>query len=203
MKCSRPICERKSFVSGLCKPHWKHTIDAGMNGLTDSGPARAHVQRLQALNWSHDGIANTAGISRCSVRNILQRDQVRRPTERLILRLPLVPYASTMVRISSIGLRRRYEALSLLGWPMSVTTAMAGSSPGAFMNNLKRGDCSVVYRDRYHAVYQELSNTPGPSEVCVRKAVKLGFLPAFAWDYVNIDDPKARPYQGFRSKEAA
>lgn len=202
MKCSRLVCDRKAFVSGLCKTHWKNTINAGINGLTDSAAARDHVRKLQELNWSHDGIATAAGISRCSVRNILQRDQVRRPTERLVLALPLVPYASTMVRIPSVGLRRRYEALSLLGWPMSTTTAMAGSSCGAFMNNLKRGDCSVVYRDRYHAVYEQLNNSPGPSEVCARKAVKLGFVPAFAWDYVDIDDPKSRPFQGFRSEAA-
>jgi cobalamin biosynthesis protein CbiG len=53
---------------------------------------------------------------------------------------------------------------------------------------------------RMAALYDELSATPGPSEVAARHARERGWAPPLAWD--DIDDPEDRPQGVARERES-
>jgi hypothetical protein len=198
MKCSRPLCSRKMRHHGLCRPHVEVMVTQGLLGLTDSATVREHIARLRALQWSDLGIAHRAGVSRCTIPHVLVSSQVQRTTERAILSVPLVMFASYKVTVPSIGLARRRDALACMGWPLLTVAPMAGMTAQAVCNAQRRGQVSVLLLNRFAAVYDELQNVPGPSEVVALQAKNKGLRPPMAWEFVDIDDPQARPFQGFR-----
>lgn len=201
MKCSRPLCERALRRHGLCLPHWKSSITLGVNGLTDSATVHEYIGRLRVLHWPDLGIAHVAGIAHSTVAHALASTQVQRVTERAILSVPLVPYDSRRVTTPVVGLVRRRDALACLGWPLAVVAPMAETTAQAVCNAQRRRRVSVPLHNRFAAVYDDLQNTKGPSEVVAVQAKSRGLHPPMAWEFADIDDPKSRPFQGF--KEAA
>lgn len=203
MKCSRPRCKRSRRRNGLCMAHWRNSVAAGVNGFTDAGPVAAHVQALLDLRWPYDGIARAAGVSATAVSDPFARSKIRRSTARAILAVPLVPYTGPYMAVSSVGLARRREALALQGWSLNVLAPMAGTSCQALCNAMANGKVSLRLHDAFAAVYDELVHRQGPSKWMVSWARKQGFYPAIAWEYADIDDPKAKPFQGFHEKRTA
>lgn len=199
MKCSRPFCSRVLRRNGLCLPHWKSSIAQGVNGLTDSATVHEYIGRLRVLQWSDIGIAHMAGVAHSTIAHALASDQVQRVTERAILSVPLVPYDSRKVTIPAVGLARRRDALACLGWPLVVVAPMAVTTAQAVCNAQRRGQVSVPLHNRFAGVYADLQNTRGPSEVAALQARNKGLNPPMAWEFADIDDPKAKPFQGFRS----
>jgi hypothetical protein len=84
-----------------------------------------------------------------------------------------------------------------MGWPLRETAGRAGRSIVSFFEVLRRGTVTVAYLEGYAAVYDELNATEGPSKRLRACAKTRGFHPPMAWDYVDIDDPKAKPFGGF------
>lgn len=198
MKCSRPLCSRALRRHGLCLPHWKSSIALGINGLTDSATIHEFIGRLRVLRWPDVGIAHAAGVAHSTIAHALASDQVQRATERAVLSVPLMPYDSRKVTLPAVGLVRRRDGLACLGWPLVVVAPMAETTAQAVCNAQRRGRVSVPLHNRFAAVYDELQNTKGPSEVVALQARNKGLHPPMAWEFVDIDAPEAKPFQGFR-----
>lgn len=105
--------------------------------------------------------------------------------------------------VSSIGVRRRCQALQRLGWSLSQIAERAGWDSPQALQYAKRNQ-SIIKRthERVAAVYEELSMTIPPfSSGSVRarnRAIRLGYAPPLAWD--DIDDPNEHPNLGDNTK---
>lgn len=99
--------------------------------------------------------------------------------------------------IDGTGTRRRYQALSAIGWPAARLAAEQGLADGKPVRQM--GDGRRTHREtaiRFARLYERLQGTPGPSPITRRRAVAAGWAPPHAWYGINIDDPKARPRLG-------
>lgn len=197
MKCSRLRCDKSPRRNGLCHQHWELGRQMGNHGLTSSKAARVHVRRLRELQWSWIGIAAASGVCAKAITNLFHQESVRKSTERALLAVPLELFDSRKVTLPAVGLGRRREALARMGWPLPVVAEMAEATPQAVCNAIARGRVSVRLHERFAAVYEKLQNVPGPSQAIVKRAVERGVHPPMAWEFVDIDDPKSRPYGGF------
>lgn len=198
MKCSRLVCERVSWRQDLCKPHWQLAIAQGIHGFTDATPAREHVAKLRDLQWSFIGIAAASGVSAHVLGTIHTRTQMQRATERAILAVPLELFTSYKVTTSIVGLSRRREALACLGWPLGIVAPMAGTTAQAVCNALTRGRVTVRLHNLFADMYDEVQHYEGPSKSTATHARKQRWGSPMAWEFADIDDPNAKPFQGFR-----
>lgn len=198
MTCSRPRCPRAPKWSGLCGTHLRVEAGLGRRGLVDAAHALAHVQRLRSLHWPTEPISVAAGVSAYAIRNLPNRARIRRATERGILSVPLVPYVSRHVCVSTVGMVRRYQALASMAWSVVELAGRMGSGPARLSMELASDTVSVVYFARFARLYDELNDTAGPNPQAAQRAKRLGYQPPIAWEYADIDDPKAKPFQGFR-----
>jgi len=104
--------------------------------------------------------------------------------------------------VSSLGARRRVQALCALGYTLADLATISGTSLSRF-SQVARGHNPTVYLDtdaRIRALYDRLSGQPPrPTWVTARArrlAIAKGWAPPLAWD--NIDNPDERP-QGVRT----
>lgn len=179
MKCSCPGCDREARSNGYCESDYRKRLRMRLTGFVDSGPTIAHVQKLRDLGWSYE-----------------RYSRVRMATEKATLAVK-PERRETHRATDATGTQRRVRALSCMGWPTAEVARRAGVSYDTLNTEMWRGRLSHRIAVRIAKVYEELSHTEGPSAHARRRAKQLGFHPPFAWDYVDIDDPKARPYQGF------
>lgn len=198
MKCSRPNCPRPARWSGLCNPHLAWLAGQGERGMVNPRASRTHVLKLRELAWPNEPLSVAAGVSACAIRRLFERDRIRRATERGILSVPLVPYVSNRVSVSALGMVRRYQALAWMAWAVPELAWRMGSGPARLSVELNSESVSAVYFARFARLYDELSDTVGPNSQAAERARRLGFHPPMAWEYADIDDPKSRPFQGFR-----
>lgn len=200
MKCSRQSCDRDASTDGYCESDYRRRIRMGLTGYTDSGPTIEHVEKLRALGWSFEAIGKAAGISFWVPAALARKRyrRVRRTTEKAILAVALTREGSHRGN-DVTGLRRRVQALSWMGWPAAEVARRAGVHYETMATQMSRGRCSYAMAMKVAAVYDQLSHVDGPSNGARCKARSLGFQPPIAWEYADIDDPKAKPYHGFRS----
>lgn len=202
MKCSRLRCERVAVVNHLCRPHWNASVEGGINGQVSAAAAANHIRLLRELRWSFDGIGKAAGIAGSAARGAFVRQKILRSTERAILAVPLVPFVSASITVPTIGLDRRRQGLAYMGWSLTVVAPMAGTSAQVLCNAMTNGKVSLPLHLRFAAVYDELSGQQGSCRWIATRARTLGFQPPIAWEYADIDDPKAKPFQGFYKESA-
>ena len=96
---------------------------------------------------------------------------------------------------SSIGTRRRLQALAAIGWRWSDLGDLLGTTWQA-VQYIAAGHHPTVWTstaDRVEAVYELLSGTPGPSPTARHRAAAKGWAPPLGWDDDQIDNPDARP----------
>ena len=79
-----------------------------------------------------------------------------------------------------------------IGWRKSDLEA-AGVPAAQLVTRPDRGWVAAAGWRRTRDVYDRLSMTPGPSQVCRDRARARGYLPPLAWDDDSIDDPRAVP----------
>jgi hypothetical protein len=106
-------------------------------------------------------------------------------------------------RVSSLGTRRRIEALACLGWDMYAIARHLGTGRDTVRQWTMH---ETVYRrthERMVAVYDELSMRLPPQDTkdqranvakTRNRAARMGWYPPLSWDEGEIDDPDARPY---------
>ncbi|MFL1427111.1 MULTISPECIES: WhiB family transcriptional regulator [unclassified Nocardiopsis] len=127
-----------------------------------------------------------------------RRNRQRRvaPTPGPAEKKPAVP------RVPAAGTRRRLQALALAGHGTTRVCTAIGMGRAGHLHMIREGDAKTVPADLADAVRRILPvllGTP-PSVKAARgdtraAAVAAGWLPAEAWDGVDIDDPDARPRQ--------
>lgn len=165
----------------------------GRDGFQDRATVTSHLRLLLNHNWNYRQIADAAHISRKTVWNIVhgERATVRFDTAEAILKL--VPAERPDGTISSVGTRRRAQALAAMGWPLAWTAEQVGLSYTG-LRDISAGRTKSIQR-RYHdavrALYRTHAMRPGPSQVARRVALGRGWVTAAAWDEKAIDDPAA------------
>lgn len=98
--------------------------------------------------------------------------------------------------VSVIGTRRRIRALCAIGWRFSDLAEQVGEmSPQAvgMLSQTRRPQVQTRTAARFADVYDQLWNTPGPSQDCRDRAARKNWPPPLFWDDDLIDDPQ---YQG-------
>ena len=163
-----------------------------------SEQARTHRVLLRSLGWTDQLIADAAMIAPSTIKYFAsgRTAQLYPHTARAVLSIPLEPVASKL-RVDATGTWRRVDALQCMGWPLDVIAKRAGLYRGSLR---KRRDSATRVLSHVavaiRSVYDELSDTPGPSAYTARLALTAGKVPAIAWDSDSIDNPATVPYEG-------
>lgn len=176
----------------------------------DAGPVRRHVLQLRAAGMASLRIAQLAGVSVETVRNLQYGKPSRgqAPTKRM---RPWTAERVLAVRIGPLpergwvpgaGTRRRLHALVCLGWPLTVLATQGGMSEHTLQRlSSSPADARVeaATARKVADLFQRLSRvTPtsaGVSPATVKRmrtlAARKGWVSAAAWN--DIDDPSERP----------
>lgn len=191
------LCDRPLRCRGLCRRHYDQARRRGRFRLHDPAPVRRHLDALHAAGWTNPQISAATGIERANVQKIHRGryPRIQRETMQLLLAVPIImPPGPTRHGIDSIGARRRVHALAWMAWPAAEVAARAGTTVGSLQSTIVPGHrISVALHMRLAAVYDELSEIPGPSPRVAARARTRGFAPPAAWDDDTIDDPSASP----------
>lgn len=156
---------------------------------------RARLQGLVDANVSLRTIARASALSDTSVGRLVSGEQrfVRRTTARRVAALRFADvFEQAGGNVPSVGATRRVQALMAIGWRKSDLEA-AGVPASNLITRPDREWVAATGWRRTRDVYDRLSMTPGPSQVCRDRARARGYLPPLAWDDDTIDDPRAVP----------
>jgi hypothetical protein len=192
--CSRPGCTRTRNKGGVCRTHYAALSKAGLVGYKPAAPVVERIKALQALGWTLARIAEAAGVGATVPQAILAKGRARVlvSTHRGIMSVPLVPCES-MRGVDALPTRRRVQALMRIGWPSRVVAERVGMTSKVLLACVSDTRVSYSLAHRVADVYRELASRSGPSRHARVLATRLGYAPPAAWDYVDIDDPRARP----------
>jgi hypothetical protein len=165
----------------------------GIPAYVDRSIVAAHVRLLLAAKWDRQTIADTAGVSRKTVFNVLNstRANVQIGTAQALLKLR--PEDAPSWR-PAFGAMRRVRALSAMGWPLWWTAEQAGLSETG-IRDICSGRTQMVSRERFDAidrVYRAHAMRLGPSDVARTVARAKHWATAAAWN--DIDDPNDQPH---------
>lgn len=204
MKCSAR-CDREAEILDWCKPHYNkaHRLglgDAGKQRRVDPEPVARHIAVLRARGWTWRAIGAASGLA-VSVAHQLyngRHPKIALSSAQAILAIEPV-WLESRVLVDPAGTRRRVDALALLGWPLWEVESRAGFAVRSVATALSRRRVTAFIASRVARVYGELHATPGTSLGAAGRARVRGAFPAMAWDYTDIDNPQAKPFQGFRS----
>jgi hypothetical protein len=204
MKCSRPRCGKPAYCLGLCRGDyvkaWRcRSGDAGKFRRVDPGPALERLARLRALGWTWHLISERSGTSLFTARHAFYRGTMSHAVSEAILRLPLEEAHPPNRMVDPTGTRRRIEALNYRGWSRAVLAKRMGMGSASLSTMLRTGRVTSRTASRVTAVFAELADCEGPSDQVALRAQLAGYQPPMAWEYADIDDPKAKPFQKFRS----
>lgn len=162
----------------------------GIPSYVERAVVAAHVQKLLDADWSRQRIADSAGVSRKTVFNVLHSDApvVHLATAQALLRLNPADGASWR---PALGATRRVRALSAMGWPLW-WQAERTSISDAGLRDISSGRTKTISTARFDAidaVYRTHAMRLGPSEAARNTARGKGWATAAAWnDIDDIDD---------------
>jgi len=182
----------------------------GKPSYVNAGPARAHVQALQARGMGWKRIAAAAGINDSVMWKLIYGDPTRgmAPSKRVrpitaaaILGVKLDLAAGA--KVDSVGTTRRIQALVATGWSQSKIAARLGILPSNFTALAHgRTGVSAAHAKAVADLYEQLWNTAPPRtgqrdkiaySRSVRYAALAGWVVPMAWDEDTIDNPDAAP----------
>lgn len=178
--------------------------------LVDARPVQIHLGDLVLAGLKPAAIAAAAGIDLSTVRNIMHRRIPRKRTKPLRIfpvtaeKLLAVSTDLTTVPdghwIDSRGARRRLQALGLKGWAIQYLADRCDMD----RHKLDRVLVSPrVFSSTNRAItllFDELWDQEPPTETPIQRAVRTitmrraraeGWLPALAWDDIDLDDISA------------
>jgi len=178
---------------------WRcHSGDAGKFRRVDPGPALEHMRRLRELGWTWDLMGARSGLGPNTTRAVFYRGSVSYAVAKAVLSLPLERVETDRCLLDPTGTRRRVEALNTLGWPRSELERRMGMGVCALSKILREGRVTPRTNRLVRDLYAELSGAQGPDNRIATRAKALGYQPPMAWEYADIDNPLAKPFQGFR-----
>ena len=164
----------------------------GRPGIVAAEPVRAHMRRLVAAGMTVSRIALAAGMRATDGRRIATStsDVIRRTTAEAILAVTPAP-----LTVSSVGARRRIQALALLGWSMPAICDAGGIAPGTLRGAQVEDRITLRTNDAIRHAHDLLWDTTPPDTWQTRRrsaqAGRAGYAPTLAWD--DIDDPAEQP----------
>lgn len=183
--------------------------------MVDAEPARRHVRALSEFGIGIDRIAGIAHVTEGGIRNLVygrtgRGDAARRrPPERVGAELarrvlavrPEMRHLAPNAVIPARGVQRRIQALIRQGWSQRKIAARLDMSPAQLGHLLhRRAGVSVWMHQRVSAVYDELWDKKPPHRehrdlIAYNRSLNLaaekGWLPALAWDDIDLDDAPA------------
>ncbi|MBS3177725.1 MULTISPECIES: hypothetical protein [unclassified Pseudoclavibacter] len=178
-------------------------------GLVDVEPVREHMLALSELGVGYKRVAELAGLGITPVRNIIFGRQdpgprkgemlkhVKRETAEAIL--AVTADASALAggaSMSSLGARRRVQALVARGWTLSKLGKQLGETPTNFITSLGRASITVRRHKAIADLYEQLWNVAPPAELwhdktartrALNYAAARRWLPPMAWDDIDTD----------------
>jgi transcriptional regulator with XRE-family HTH domain len=180
-------------------------------------PVREHVQALGAAGIGWKRAAELAGISKGTMRKLLQGGPGNRPpcqrirpdTAAAILAVqPSAANLGARAVVDATGTRRRVQALVAVGWSQAHIAAQVGLTPSGMSRLLLHQDQVTAATARaVRAVYDELWDQAPPEGTHWEKAsaararnhaLASGWAPPAAWDDDRIDDPQAPEPAGWQ-----
>lgn len=207
MTCSRPRCDKPVSCRGLCRGHyakaWRcRSGDAGKYRRIDPTPAMEHLRKLRDLGWTWRLISERSDTSLFTARHAFYRGTMSHAVSEAILALPLEEMHPALRMVDPTGTRRRIEALNYQGWSRRVLADRMGMGSASLSTMLREGRVTSRTALRVAALFRELGDREGPSDRVALRARLADYQPAIAWEYADIDDPKAKPFQGFYRESA-
>lgn len=193
------------------RAYWRaYLYRTGRPSLIDAGPVREHITKLIDAGMSCQQIGEIAGVHPSGVRNLwrgrLRKDQVRpqqvrRDTHDAILGVSYVEPDKYGARVSTLGARRRIEALRADGFSIKLIGQIMGMPTTrvhhiASKANYIFASTHQQIADAYDRVGIKNPEDFGPVHkqgIANTKAyaVKHGYAPRHCWDPDTIDDPDA------------
>lgn len=209
--CGKP----GDFGRGMCQNHYnerrRREIAYGRwepRVLADE--TRAHVEQLQAVGVNPFQLAQLAGISKTTIKNVLdpQVERISAETARAIQAVDIPARASDITEdkalVPILGAQRRIQALVAYGYPQNHLARQIGIRPGSTTMsalvgrpNLGGGSTGVsvtAAHDRaIKEVFDRLQLVPGPSARARDYGARRGWALPLEWDEAELDDPAAQP----------
>lgn len=176
--------------------------------LVDSAPVRAHLHMLRASGVGRRRIVELSGVSETVVARLLGIDRskpaarVRPDTARRLLAIRPGD-VSDGVTVSAAGTRIRLRALIAIGWTQRALAERIGVTPANFTPLIADATEKVTAkRARIVAqVYQELADTPGPSQRSINHGTTRGWPRPIDLDDECIDLDGYHPVRFDRSQQ--
>jgi DNA-directed RNA polymerase specialized sigma24 family protein len=185
---------------------------------TDAEPARALVREWMATGMSVRVIAARCHVDYGVIRRLVWGSDGYPPTKRLpaetmdkimSFRPALDDYPDSAV-ISTVGSRRRLQALATRGWTPTAAAHATGNSVSerrfrhAMTGSKTTARMARTIRDAFNALWDKTpteEQVPAHlAELTRQQAAEKEWAGPLAWDDATIDYPEARPRRGLRSR---
>lgn len=143
-------------------------------------------------------LAIASGLNPASLAKIIQRGHGPDTIVHIDTRHALL--AARGKALTPIGLARRLQAITAMGWSMRIVADGTPFSMDAYKRIRRMENRMFVQYElalEIVAAYNRLSMTPAPTGRSAAKtrrwAADQGYLTSLAWEYIDIDDPNAKP----------
>lgn len=181
----------------------------------NAGPAREHVQMLSRAGIGWRRVAALAGVSTGMISQLLYGGPGGRPPSRrirprtaaaILAVQPGVTVLALRALIAAHGTHRRLQALVAIGWSQNQLAIRLGMALRNFCRLMRSGQVTVVTARAVTVLYDELWDQPAPEaehreKIAASRARNYAraraWAPPAAWDDDEIDDPAARPAEGW------
>lgn len=168
-------------------------------GMADAAPFLRILADHVDAGWNPRQISYVTDLTYEYTRTLLginrepQPREIRPATARAITGLigadRLDPRVPDDALVNAAGSVRRVLALRALRWPVQTLQGRYGTA----LHPPARDRTTARYARTVRRVYDDLSGTPGPSAKVAALAARNGWAPPLAWEFVDIDDPRAVP----------
>lgn len=122
----------------------------------------------------------------------------------------MISYGRWQPHVDAAGTRRRIEALVWNGWSLTGLAARLGWARPVLQHKMGSAHVAAASAEKVRVLYDELWDQAPPEETKVEKraatmarryAREHGFAAPLAWDEDAIDDPDARPADGWERND--
>lgn len=160
-------------------------------------PVAQHVDMLMMAGGTTTSIGEAAGVCGSIIGELArrQRQRIQVVTARKILAVQVSDLLEHGPLVSSVGAIRRVRALLAIGHTHAeINSRLPSTASRQYTMNLLSKRWPRIARGMHDAicrVYDDLSMTPGRSQVTRKRAKREGYRPPLWWDEADLDDPYA------------